>query len=285
MTQASCPRELTPALIERFSDFMKEQEKSPATIGKYSKNLMSLCRFLDGIPVTKSAVIAWKESLKKKYALASINTMLAAANTFWSFVGWGDLRVKPIKMQRALFCNSDKELSREEYLRLVKAAGDLGNQRLSLVLQTICATGIRVSELRFITVEAVEAGRAVVSCKGKTRTIFIPQKLRKLLLPYAKKQKCHTGPVFITKAGAPLNRSNIWRDMKALCQSAGVAPGKVFPHNLRHLFARTYYSLEKDINRLADILGHANINTTRIYTIESGAVHAQRIEHMRLVIT
>jgi len=278
-------REMTPELIKRFAAYLREQEKSAATIEKYTRDLARLYEFLQGRPVTKSALIDWKESLTKQYAATSVNTMLAAVNTLWDFTGWTNLKVKSLKIQRNLFCREERELTRQEYLRLVRAARSAGNQRLSLVLQAICATGIRVSELRFITIEAVHAGRAVVHCKGKTRTIFLPQKLRQALLAYAKKQKRTCGPVFSTKTGKPLDRSNIWRDMKALCESAGVEPGKVFPHNLRHLFARTYYTLEKDLNRLADILGHSNINTTRIYTIESGAVHARRIEHMRLVIT
>ena len=285
MPRTKKSREITPELIRRFAAYLREQEKSAATIEKYTRDLTALCVFLRGQPATKGALIQWKESLTKTHAAASVNTMLAAANTLWDFAGWPDLKVRPLKIQRDLFCRADKELTREEYLRLVRAAEKAGNQRLSLVLQAICATGIRVSELRFITVEAARTGRAVVSCKGKTRTIFLPEKLRRALAQYAKGQDRTAGPVFVTKTGKPLDRSNIWRDMKALCQSAGVAPGKVFPHNLRHLFARTYYTLEKDLDRLADLLGHSNINTTRIYTMESGAVHARRNEHMGLVVT
>lgn len=278
-------REITPGLIRRFASYLREQEKSVSTIEKYTHDIATLHAFLGGRPITRSALIEWKESLIKRYAATSVNTMLAAANTFWDFTGWTDLRMKPLKIQRNLFCREEKELTREEYLRLVRAAAGGGNERLSLVLQTICATGIRVSELQFITIEAVHTGRTAVSCKGKTRTIFLPKKLQRALIHYIREQKRTSGPVFLTKTGRPLDRSNIWRDMKALCESAGVEPGKVFPHNLRHLFARTYYTLEKDLNRLADILGHSNVNTTRIYTMESGAVHARQIEHMRLVIT
>ncbi len=211
--------------------------------------------------------------------------MLAAINTFLSFVGWVECKVKPLKIQKNLFCREEKELTKEEYLRLIKAAENTKNRRLSLVIQSICATGIRVSELAFITVEAVKKGRAVVNCKSKTRTIFLSEKLRRSLIQYIAEQKRTSGPVFVTKTGRALNRSNIWRDMKNLCESANVNPEKVFPHNLRHLFARTYYTLEKDLFRLADILGHSNVNTTRIYTMESGAIHAKQIEHMKLVIT
>ena len=285
MRKTNSSRELTPGLIKRFASYLREQEKSASTIEKYTRDIRALRVFLHGRAVTKSALIEWKESLTNQYAAASVNTMLAAANTFCDFAGWVDLKVKPLRIQRNLFCREEKELTREEYLRLVRAAQSTGNERLSLVLQAICSTGIRVSELKFITIEALHVGRAVVNCKGKTRTIFLPEKLRRALMQYAKKKKQIAGPVFISKTGKPLDRSNIWRDMKALCQSAGVEPGKVFPHNLRHLFARTYYALEKDLGRLADILGHSNVNTTRIYTMESGAVHAQRIEHMRLVVT
>ena len=236
-------------------------------------------------PISKGALIDWKKQLAKRYAAASVNSMLAAVNTFLGFAGWADCKMKPLKIQRNLFCHEEKELTRAEYLRLVQAAGRGGNERLSLVIQTICATGIRVSELRFVTVEAVRAGRSVVSCKGKTRIIFLPEKLCRLLTQYARKQKRPSGPIFVTRSGRPLDRCNIWRDMKALCESAGVAPEKVFPHNLRHLFARTYYTMEKDLFRLADLLGHSNINTTRIYTMENGTVHARQLEHMRLVVT
>ncbi|GLC81283.1 tyrosine-type recombinase/integrase [Lacrimispora brassicae] len=285
MPQTKRKRDITPELIKRFAVYLREQEKSISTIEKYKRDLAVLCKFLGDVPLTKSALIDWKEYLTRQYAAASVNTMLAAVNTFLNFAGWVDLKVKPLKIQRNLFCREEKELTRKEYLRLVQAAEREGNERLSLVLQSICATGIRVSELQFITIEAVHAGRAVVNCKGKTRTIFLPEKLRRALVLYARKQKKTSGPVFVTKTGRTLDRSNIWRDMKALCKSADVEPEKVFPHNLRHLFARIYYTLEKDLFRLADILGHSNINTTRIYTVESGTVHAKQIEHMGLVIT
>ena len=209
--------------------------------------------------------------------------MLAAVNGYLRHFGWGDLCVKPLKIQRALFLEERRELTRAEYARLVAAAQK--NERLSLVLQTICATGIRVSELQWITVEALQTGRAEIRNKGKLRLVFLPGKLRRLLKKYARKQKKTAGALFTTRTGKPLDRSNIWRDMKALCESAGGAEEKVFPHNLRHLFARTFYKLEKDLGRLADILGHSNINTTRIYTAESGASHAAQMERLELVIT
>lgn len=284
-SQKKANRVITPKMAEHFTLHLKEQEKGASTIELYQRSLAAFCKFLGDEPITKSTLIEWKESLTERYAATSVNTMLAGVNAFLNFVGWLDCKVKPLKIQRNLFCREEKELTHEEYLRLVQAAEREGNERLCLVIQTICATGIRVSELQFITIEAVHIGRSVVNCKGKTRTIFLPKKLYQTLIRYARKQQRTSGPIFITKAGKPLDRSNIWRDMKALCKSAGVEKEKVFPHNLRHLFARTYYRLEKDLFRLADILGHSNVNTTRIYTMESGTVHAQQIEHMQLAIT
>ena len=272
-------------VVARYAAFLRDQERSAATIQKYVHDLTALSAFLDGRPMTKGLLLEWKEVLIGKYAAASVNAMLAAVNRFLSFCGRSDLRLRPLKIQRALFLPEDKELTRAEYVRLVRAAEQAENQRLALVLQTICATGIRVSELKFITAEAVQTGRAEVSNKGKRRAVFLPEKLRRLLKGYLRAQKITAGAVFLSRRGNPLDRSNIWRDMKALCQRAGVAPGKVFPHNLRHLFARTYYALEKDLSRLADILGHSNVTTTRIYTAESGAVHARQIGRLNLVVT
>lgn len=276
---------LTPALIQKYIVHLREQERSAATIQKYTHDLNVLCADLGGQPLTKSALIEWKQQLIAEYAPASVNSMLAAVNSFLSFMGWRELTVKPLRIQKALFADESKELTRAEYTRLVRAAEQKENERLSLVIQTICATGIRVSELKFITGEAVFCGRAEITNKGKRRTIFLPDKLRNLLKHYLKAQKKTTGPVFTTRTGRPLDRSNIWRDMKALCESAGVEPSKVFPHNLRHLFARTYYTLERDLSRLADILGHSNISTTRIYTAESGHIHQQQMERMGLVLS
>lgn len=277
--------ELADNLIRRFCLHLREQERAAATIQKYRRDLLALRDFLGGGPLTKESLIEWKEALTSTHAPTSVNSMLAAVNGFLNFMGWRELTVKLLKIQKALFRDESRELTRAEYARLVAAAGREGNERLSLVIQTICATGIRVSELKFITAGAVQAGRAEIDNKGKRRVVFLPGKLRRLLKSYLQKQKRTAGPVFVTKTGRPLDRSNIWRDMKALCESAGVEPGKVFPHNLRHLFARTYYTLEKDLSRLADILGHSSVATTRIYTAESGLVHARQIERMGLVIT
>ena len=248
---------ITPALINKYAACLREQERAASTIEKYVHSLTALSGFLAGRAMTKGLLLEWKENLIGQYAPASVNNKLS----------------------------EDKELTKVEYVRLVRAAERGENERLALVIQTICATGIRVSELRFITAEAVQCGRAEVSNKGKRRVIFLPDKLRRLLKTYLQKQKITAGAVFLSKNGRPLDRSNIWRDMKKLCESAGVEPSKVFPHNLRHLFARTFYSIEKDLSRLADILGHSSVTTTRIYTAESGAAHARQIGRLGLVVT
>jgi len=261
---------LTPELIRRYIEHLREQERSPATLQKYAHDLHALRDFLDGGELTKTALIGWKAQLIEAHAPATVNSMLAAVNGFLAFMGWRELSVRLLKIQKA---------------RLVHAAEQSENERLALILQTICATGIRVSELKFITAEAVRTGRAEIVNKGKRRVLFLPDQLRRLLKKYLQKQKITAGPVFVTRTGKPVDRSNIWRDMKALCERAGVEPGKVFPHNLRHLFARTYYSLEKDLSRLADILGHSSVTTTRIYTAESGLVHARQVERLGLILT
>ena len=240
---------------------------------------------LDDFGITKHETLTLVLRVPTSHAPATVNSILAAVNGFFRFMGWKDIAVKLLKIQKALFCDERRELTRAEYARLVSAAQKVGNERLSLVMQTICATGTRVSELRFITVEAVTTGRAEICNKGKRRTVFLPGRLRRLLRKYLQKQKKTAGAVFTTRTGRPLDRSNIWRDMKALCESADVEPGKGFPLNLRHLFARTYYSLEKDLSRIADILGHSSVNTTRIYTVESGGVHQRQLERMGLIIT
>lgn len=273
---------LTPRDILRYASYLREQEKSKATVEKYTFALRTFIEFLDGDELTKSRLIDWKENLAGTYAAASVNTMLAAINGFLDFRHKANLKVKPLKIQKSMFCDKSRELSHEEYVRLVRAAE---SERLSLVIQTICATGIRVSELQFITAVAIRTGRAEINNKGKRRIVFLPDRLRRMLKKYLQEQKRACGPVFVTKTGKILDRSNIWREMKTLCKKAGVEPGKVFPHNLRHLFARTYYSLEKDLSRLADVLGHSNVNTTKIYTMESGSVHARQIERLKLIIT
>lgn len=272
-------------LIQRFEKYLLEEEKSENTIEKHLRDVWAFIAYLDGTEMTKEAVISYKNKLiSENYAVRSINSMLASLNSLFSFLGWSDCKVKSIKLQRQIYCPEEKELTKAEYMRLVNTAKQKGNERLNLILQTICGTGIRVSELQFITVEAVKNGEATVSLKGKTRSVFIVKDLQKKLLRYAAEQGIKTGAIFITRTGKPMSRTNIWREMKKLCFDAGVNPSKVFPHNLRHLFARTFYSIEKDIAKLVDILGHSSINTTRIYIITTGNEHRQRMENMRLII-
>ena len=264
---------------------MQLSEKSKNTIDKYLRDLKAFIKFVGNVSVSKELVIVFKERLLTDgYAVRSINSMIASLNSFFTFAGREEFRIKTIKEQWTIFCSEEKELTKAEYSRLLYTAERNGNKRLSLILQTICGTGIRVSELKFVTVEAVKRGEAVVFCKGKRRSVFIVKALQKKLQQYIKERKIRTGSVFVTKNGLPLSRTNIWRDMKKLCKEADVNPEKVFPHNLRHLFARVFYNIEKDIAKLADILGHSSINTTRIYIISTGIEHRRRMEHMRLVI-
>lgn len=277
-------RRLTDKLVADFERNMYENEKSKATIEKYLRDLRNLADFINDRIVDKQLVLEYKAELGCKYAPSSANSMIAAVNSFFRFVGWIDCCVKQFKIQKKTFCSEEKELSKEEYLSLVYVAENKGNKRLSMLIQTICGTGIRVSEVEYITVEAARRGEAVVSCKGKIRRIFIVAALRKKLLCYAKECGITSGMIFVTKSGKAMNRSNIWSEMKKLCMEARVMPDKVFPHNLRHLFARTFYKIEKDISQLADILGHSNINTTRIYIISTGAEHRRKMENMRLIM-
>lgn len=275
-------RFLAEKKINAFGIYLRQEEKSEATVEKYLRDVGLFCRFADSREVTKELVVAWKRGLSEQgYAVRSINSMLASLNSFFAFLGWQDCRVKNIRLQRQTYCTEERELTKAEYLRLLAAAQK--NPQLNLVLQTICGTGIRVSELKYFTVEAVRRGQIVVNCKNKTRTILVPGKLKKLLLNYAKQKNIRVGEIFVGRNGKPLDRSSIWRQMKALCRTAGVKETKVFPHNLRKLFARTFYSIEKDIAKLADILGHSSINTTRIYIMTTGSEHRRKIECLGLV--
>ena len=276
-------RMLTHVHLTKFLDHLRREEKSEATQEKYLRDVRAFCRYVSGRSVTKELVSEYKKQcVERGYAVRSVNSMLASVNSLLSFLGWQECRVKNLRVQRQTYCAEDEELTKGEYMRLLEASK--GNVQLNLVIQTICGTGIRVSELQYFTVEAVSRGEITVDCKGKTRTILVPGKLRKLLLNYAKGQKRRTGVIFATRSGAPLNRSNIWAAMKRLCKDAGVAPGKVFPHNLRKLFARTFYGIEKDIAKLADILGHSSINTTRIYIMTTGTEHRKKIERLGLIV-
>lgn len=278
-------RFLTDKLVTEFSAHLKNEEKSQNTTEKYLRDVRMFAAHFRDTEITKEMVIAYESKLlAKRYAVRSVNSMLASLNSLFTFLGWSDCKVKSMKLQRQIYCPEEKELTKAEYLRLVNTAKRKGKERLNLILQTICGTGIRVSELEYITVEAAKSGKAVVALKGKTRSVFLVKELQKKLLRYATEQNISSGTIFITRNGKPLSRTNIWREMKGLCQEAGVNPQKVFPHNLRHLFARVFYGIEKDIAKLADILGHSSINTTRIYIISTGSEHRKRMENMHLIL-
>ncbi len=276
-------RTITEEVLTAYKTHLVNEEKSPSTLEKYMRDLRLFSSWLAERPVDKSSVLAYKTVLVDKYAPASANGAISSLNSFFKFMEWHDVQVKSLKLQNQIFASTEKELTRSEYEKLLQAAKARGSERQYWLLQTICSTGIRVSELRFVTVEAVLRGVAEINCKGKRRQVFLPARLCQRLEQYIRKQKIKSGAVFVTKNGNPLDRSNIWSDMKRLCKKAGVSQEKVFPHNLRHLFARTYYSKEKDIVRLADILGHASINTTRLYTKECGEVHRRQLQRLGLL--
>ena len=277
-------RVITEKMIAEFKEHLILEERSTATIQKFIRDVKAFTAYAQSCAITKEIVIVYKKCLQENYAMRSVNSMLASINSFFSLLGWDDLKVKSLKLQHQIFCTEEKELTRAEYTRLCRTAVRKHNERLNLILQTICGTGIRVSELQFITVEAAQCGEAIVNCKSKTRSVFIIKELKQKLLRYAAEQNIKTGMIFVTRTGQSLSRTNIWREMKALCAEANVNPKKVFPHNLRHLFARVFYGIEKDIAKLADILGHSSINTTRIYIISTGTEHRQRMERMRLIL-
>lgn len=276
-------RILDQARIREYEVNLIREEKSTATCEKYLRDVKCFAQFVGEQTVTKETVVAWKKGLADRgYAVRSINSMLASINSMFAFLGWHECKVKNIRIQQQTYCSEEKELTKAEYLRLLDASQR--NEQLNLVIQTICGTGIRVSELRYFTVEAVRRGEIVVNCKSKTRTILVPGKLKKQLLNYAKQKHIRSGVIFLGKSGKPLDRSSIWRQMKQLCKAAGVKESKVFPHNLRKLFARTFYGVDKDIAKLADILGHSSINTTRIYIMTTGIEHRRKIERLGLVV-
>lgn len=275
---------LKQAQLTAYVRFLREEERSAATVEKYLRDTEAFAVWLKGGTVTKEAAAGWKEELLAKgLSPATINAKLAAVNGLFRFLGWEELRVKFLKVQRRAFRNADRELSRGEYGRLLETARAQGRKELELLLETICSTGIRVSEVRYITVEAAARGRAEVALKGKIRTILLPSRLCRKLLKYGKKQKIVSGELFLSEDGKTISRCRIWREMKRLCQAAGVEPSKVFPHNLRHLFAAAFYQATGDIVKLADVLGHSSINTTRIYLLTTGEEHARCLERLRLV--
>ena len=273
--------------LYQLSDFarqLQEDERSPATIENYLRHIRAFAAWAGGQAVTKDLATQWKEHLISQYRPGTVNTMLVSLNRFFAFLGWYDCQVKTLRIQRRLFREESKELTRAEYERLVSAAQASGRERLVLLLETICSTGIRVSEVKYITVEALKLGKVEISLKGKIRTILLPNKLCRKLLKYAKKQRTASGEVFLTRNGTGLSRKQIWAEMKSVCEKARVAASKVFPHNLRHLFARTFYKVCRDVARLADVLGHSSIETTRIYLISTGVEHAATLNRLRLII-
>jgi len=269
--------------ILQYKEYLINEEKSEVTVEKYIRDVQAFYRWLNDRELTKQVVLEYKNELVESYAPASVNSVIAALNGFFTYNEWYGLKVKSLKLQRALFCKSEKELTKQEYDRLLRAAREKNNERLNLIMQTICSTGIRVSELSYVTVSAVEQGQTQVKLKGKIRVVIFTKELCRILKKYIKEQGITSGAVFVTRSGKPIDRHTIWKSMKKLCESANVAPEKVFPHNLRHLFARTFYGLQKDIVRLADILGHSNVNTTRVYTIENGEIHRQQMHKLGLV--
>lgn len=267
-----------------YLNYLRNEEHSLATIKQYHRDILGFFSFMEARELTRETVLHYKQTLEQQYQPVSVNAKLSALNSFFSFISRNDLKLKFLKIQKSAYCSAEKELSKAEYLLLIKTAREKKNEKLALLLQTIGGTGIRVSEVKYITAEAVSRGEAVIRLKGKTRTILLPKKLQKSLKAYISRKKITSGPVFVTRTGRSLDRSNIWKMMKVLCREAGVDEKKVFPHNLRHLFARCFYAIDKDIAKLADILGHSSINTTRIYIITSGAEHRRRLDTLGLVV-
>ena len=278
-------RVVTPQIIKAYCVWLQQCERSRETIQKYEYCLVQFMDFMDGRPVNKDMVMLWKGFLREKLAPVTVNGVLAALNGFFRYCRWNECKTRFLKISKNTFCPESRELSKQEYQRLVRTAKAMGNERLALLLETICSSGIRVSELPFITMAAVQKGQAEVDCKGRIRTVLLTKRLCQLLQEYADSKGISSGMIFVTRTGKALDRSNIWREMKSLGYTAKVGREKIFPHNLRHLFARTYYEMTKDLTKLADILGHRDINTTRIYTIESGGKHRKQLECMGLIVT
>ena len=277
-------RHITGKQLTGFERHLRLEEREPGTIEKYLRDIRAFAVWLEEKPLDKEAAVAWKEHLLASgYAPSTINSMLVALNRFFRFQRRDELRVKTIRVQRRIFRSRDRELTKEEYVRLLETAHALGRERLALLMETICATGIRVSEVKYITVEAAQAGRAEIALKGKIRTILLPGRLRRKLLKYAKKQKTGSGEIFLTRTEKGMSRRQIWAEMKAICKKAGVASSKVFPHNLRHLFARTFYKVCRDVVQLADVLGHSSVETTRIYLASTGDEYVRRMDRLGLI--
>lgn len=276
--------EITDQQLSDYRLMLQQEEKSPHTVRKYLRDVRAFRRFTGGAFSDKETVLSWKAALFAGYRPRSVNSMLASLNHFFAWAGWAELRVRFFRVQEEIYEREERELTRKEYERLLRETRRRKDRRMEMILQTLCSTGIRVSELPFITVQAAGEGRAQVRSKGKQRQVFLPGDLCRALLRYGKERRIAAGPLFVTRTGQPMDRSNIWREMKKLCGSARVDPRKVFPHNLRHLFARIFYQMERDIVKLADLLGHSSVDTTRIYTRESGRNHRRMMERMRLIL-
>ena len=277
-------RTSTVEQIREFSRYLREEERETATIDKYSRDVKDFFIWLKDREISRERIAEWKQHLRRVGRKpVTINGKLSALNKFLSFLGRNDCRIKYLKIQRRLFRSTEKQLSKQEYIRLLETAHSLGRERLALLMETICATGIRVSEVKYITAEAIRAGRTEIALKGKIRTILLPGKLCRKLQKYVRKRKIVSGEIFLTRNGKGLSRRQIWAEMKSLCEKAGVAPSKVFPHNLRHLFAQTFYRVCRDVAKLADVLGHSSIETTRLYLISTEAEHVRQMERMGLI--
>lgn len=267
-----------------FVDHLREEERSEGTTQKYLRDVRKFLSWLQQRTLNKNEVSDWKaQLLSDGYAPETVNSMVVALNRFLSFIDRADCRVRTLRIQRKLFRRQERELTRSEYERLVETAGGTGKERLALLLESIAATGIRVSEVQYLTVEAAKTGRTEISLKGKIRVILLPHRLCRKLLKYAKKQKTASGEIFLTRNGRSLSRKQIWAEMKALCKAAKIASDKVFPHNLRHLFAQEFYKICRDVVKLADILGHSSIETTRIYLLSTGEEHVKQLSRLRLI--
>lgn len=275
---------LTAADLAAYQAYLEAEERAAATVTAYRRDAERFAAWLGGQEATRESLREWKEHLLSRgQAPATVNRKLAAGNCLFRFLGWEDCQVKFLRVQRRAFRDDARDLTCGEYGRLLETARRQGRERLALLLETICSTGIRVSEVCYITAEAVEAGRAEVSLKGKVRTILLPGKLVRKLRKYIQKRKIISGAVFRAGDGTSISRFQIWRAMKSLCAEAGVEPSKVFPHNLRHLFAVTFYRATRDIAKLADVLGHSSLDTTRVYLRTTGAEHVRCLDRLRLV--
>lgn len=274
---------ITEKSIKEFQQYLIDDEKAELTIYKYIREINELSNYLSGKQLSKERILAYREYLQSKNQVRTVNSKLSAVNSYLEFTCQGHCKVKLLKIQRCSFTSEERELLEKEYRRLLAIAEEQGNRRLYLLLMTLCATGLRVSELSFVTIEALATGRVNICLKGKNRIVILPKQLINHLAIYAREKGIQSGPVFCTRTGRPLDRSNICRDMKKLCSLANVDIRKVFPHNLRHLFARTYYNLEKNLSHLADILGHSSIETTRIYVATSAREHEKILNRMQLL--